>query len=283
MTTKRGMAVALRSVRRRGGAELARSSIKRLSEADGTSHVRALAFQSMFVVLSGFIGLVGLASAFDLPRVRRVVQELAATLSPGPSGRLLREAATQGAEGGAGVMFLGLFAATVGATLAMAQVERSANRLVGRSEDRPFARRYGVAFLLALSAGVLVAGGGLALGAGEAISVGLGTDSAGVEVWSVVRWPLGILVTAAGIYVLFRVAPVHKNGSAIALAVGTATAVTLWVVFSLAITLYFSVSTSSTYGPLLSIIALLLWCSSSSLALHMGLAFAAEMGTEESR
>ena len=235
----------------------------------------------MFVLLSGFIGLVGLASAFDVPRVRRIVQEFAATLSPGPSGQLLREAANQGAEGGTGVMLLGLFAATFGATLAMAQVERSANRIVGRSEDRPVARRYGVAFLLALSAGVLVAGGGLALAGGKAISVGLGTDSAAVEVWTVMRWPLGVLVTAVGIYVLFRVAPVYKSGSAIAIAVGTATAVTLWVVFSLAIALYFSLSTSSTYGPLLAIIALLLWCSSSSLALHMGLAFAAETAAGE--
>jgi hypothetical protein len=55
-----GFGAAWRAVRRRGGGELARSSVKRFREADGTSHVRALAYQSMFVLLSGFIGLVGL-------------------------------------------------------------------------------------------------------------------------------------------------------------------------------------------------------------------------------
>jgi hypothetical protein len=67
MTKKeRGFGAAWRAVRGRGGVELARSSVKRFREADGTSHVRALAYQSMFVLLSGFIGLVGLASAFDM-------------------------------------------------------------------------------------------------------------------------------------------------------------------------------------------------------------------------
>jgi hypothetical protein len=64
----RGLGPAWRAVRRQDGGELAISSVKRLRDADGTSHVRALAYQSMFVLLSGFIGLVGLASAFDLPR-----------------------------------------------------------------------------------------------------------------------------------------------------------------------------------------------------------------------
>ena len=167
---ERGFGAAWRAVRRWGGGELARSSAKRFREADGTSHVRALAYQSMFVLLSGFIGLVGLASAFDLPRVRAIVEQMADTLAPGPSGRLLREAARQGANGGTTAMVLGLLAALLAGTLAMAQVERSANRLAGGSEDRPPARRYGVAFVLALSAGVLLAAGGLALAGGRAIS-----------------------------------------------------------------------------------------------------------------
>jgi hypothetical protein len=124
---ERGWGAAWRAVRRRGVGELARSSVKRFWEADGTTHARALAYQSMFVLLAGFIGLVGLASAFDLPRVRGIVEQMADTLSPGPSGQLLREAARQGAEGGTAAMVLGLLAALLAGTLAMAQVERYAN------------------------------------------------------------------------------------------------------------------------------------------------------------
>jgi hypothetical protein len=41
---ERGFGAAWRAVRRRGAGELARSSVKRFWEADGTSHVRALAY-----------------------------------------------------------------------------------------------------------------------------------------------------------------------------------------------------------------------------------------------
>jgi uncharacterized BrkB/YihY/UPF0761 family membrane protein len=284
MTSKeRDFGAAWRAVRQRGGVELARSSLKRLREADGPSHVRALAYQSMFVLISGLIGLVGLASAFDLPRIRGIVEQMVDTLSPGPSGRLLREAARQGANGGTAAMVLGLLAALLAGTLAMAQVERSANRLAGRTEDRPFARRHGVAFGLALSAGVLLAAGGLALAGGRAISEGLGWEGSALTVWTVARWPLGVAVAAVGIYLLFRTAPRERIGSPAALAAGAAAAVVLWFLFSLALGLYFSLSSNAAYGPLLAVIALLLWSSLSSLALHLGLAVTAELAIGESR
>jgi uncharacterized BrkB/YihY/UPF0761 family membrane protein len=222
-----GFGSAWRAVHRRGGGELARSSVKRFGEADGTSHVRAVAYQSMFVLLAGFIGLVGLASAFDLPRVRGIVEQMADTLSPGPSGQLLGEAARQGAKGGTAAMVLGLLAALLAGTLAMAQVERSANRLTGRSKDRSLGQRYGVAFVLALSAGVLLAAGGLALAGGRVVSEGLGWEGAALTVWTVARWPLGVALAAVGIYLLFRTAPRERIKSRAALAAGTATAVAL--------------------------------------------------------
>lgn len=279
----RGLGAAWRAVRRRGGVDVARSSVKRFREADGTSHVRALAYQSMFVLFSGFIGLVGLASAFDVPRVQGIVEQLADSLSPGPSGQLLREAARQGARGGTAVMVFGLLTAVFAGTLAMAQVERSANRLAGRTEDRPFGQRYGVAFVLALSAGVLLAAGGLALAGGRAISEGVGWEGPALTVWTWVRWPLGVAVAAVGIYLIFRTAPRERIGSSPALAAGAAAAVVLWFLFSLALALYFSLSSNVAYGPLLAVIALLLWSSLSSLALHLGLAVAAELAIGESR
>ena len=279
---ERGFRGAWRAVRQRGRGEFTGSSVKRFRDADGMSHVRALAYQSMFVLLSGFIGLVGLASALDLPRVRGIVEQMVDTISPGPSGQLLREAASQGASGGTTAMVLGLLAALLAGTLAMAQVERSANRLAGRSQDRPFGQRHGVAFVLALSAGVLLAAGGLALAGGRAVSEGLGWEGAALTVWNVARWPLGVAVAAVGIYLLFRTAPRERIGSRAALAAGTAAAVALWFLFSLALGLFFSLSSNAVYGPMLSVVALLLWSSLSSLALHLGLAVTVELAIGES-
>jgi uncharacterized BrkB/YihY/UPF0761 family membrane protein len=60
----------------------AKRVLRRFRDADGSSHTRSLSFASMFVLLSGFIGLLGLASAANLRSIRGVVQQLARTLSP---------------------------------------------------------------------------------------------------------------------------------------------------------------------------------------------------------
>jgi len=46
-------------VRRRGTGHLVGDVIRRFTDADGSSHTRALGYQGMFAMLSGFIGLVG--------------------------------------------------------------------------------------------------------------------------------------------------------------------------------------------------------------------------------
>jgi uncharacterized BrkB/YihY/UPF0761 family membrane protein len=46
---------------------------------------------------------------------------------------------------------------------------------------------------------------------------------------------------------------------------------------------WFSISSSSqTYGPLVTVIALLLWAGATSFALHLGMAVAAELGDDTS-
>ncbi len=56
---------------------------RRFIRADGTSHVRALAYQSAFVMMSGFVGLVGIASVLGSEQLRTIVQEMALRVSPG--------------------------------------------------------------------------------------------------------------------------------------------------------------------------------------------------------
>lgn len=55
--------------------------------------------------------------------------------------------------------------------------------------------------------------------------------------------------------------------------------VALWGGFTALLGLYFSMSSSSsqTYGPLLAVVALVLWAGVTSLALHLGMATALEL------
>jgi YihY family inner membrane protein len=264
------------AVRRNGAASVAEASVHRFLRADGTSHTRALAYQMVFVLVSGFIGLIGLASVLGVAQLRLAVQHMVRTLSPGASGRLLERAASHGASSGGTAAFFGLLAALTAATLAMAQVERSANRLAG-VDDRPAARRFTTAFALAVSAGLLLAVGGLMLSGGGAIASGLGLEGSSASVWDVVRWPLGIVVVAAAMYVLFRAAPRRSIRPPSAMWVGAGVTVVLWVAFTAGLALYLSVGGGETYGSLIAFIALLLWSVLSSLALHLGLAVAYEL------
>ena len=264
-------------VRRRGAGHLVGDVIRRFTDADGSSHTRALGYQGMFAMLSGFIGLVGLASVLGVGVFRDTIIELSKSIAPGPSGQLLQQAAQQSTGGGTAAL-VGLGAAMFSGMFAMAQIERSANRLAGRTEDRPGARRFLVALGLALTAGLLAAIGLAVLAGGDAVATGFGWTGAAKDAWLVLRWIVGIAAAAIGIYLLFRWAPARPLGPQRAIFAGALVSLVLWVVFTVGLALWFSVSSSSqTYGPLLSVIALLLWAGSTSLALHLGMSLTAEL------
>ena len=252
--------------------------VRRFLGADGTSHTRALAYSTMLVMISGFIGLLGLASLLELEEVRGVVTELGGRIAPGPSGELLREAAQSGARHATTAAIFGLAAAALAGTIAMAQVERTGNRFAGSDRDRRVVPRFFVAFVLAVTLGLLFAAGAMVLGAGRAIPTGTGWGDELRGAWSVARWPIGIVVVAAAILLLFRFAPRSSLGPWRSLFIGTAVAVVLWVASTGLLSLYFSLSSDSNpYGPLLSVVALLLWSVFGSLSLTIGMATAAEV------
>lgn len=252
--------------------------VRRFQRADGMSHSRALAYETMLIVFSGFIGLLGVASLIDLEQIRATVTQLGRSIAPGPSGELLREAAASGARHATTAAVVGLAGAAFAGTIAMAEVERTGNRIAGLERDRRLVFRYVMAFVLAVTVGLLFVTGAMALGAGRAIPTGFGWTDELRGIWSVARWPVGVVVIAAAILLLFRFAPKASLGPWRSLFAGTLVAVVLWVAFTGLLSLYFSLaSDSSPYGPLLAIIALMLWSMLGSLALGIGMATATEL------
>jgi len=230
------------------------------------------------------IAAVGLATAVQASQFRQLLIQTVDRLAPGPAGQLITEAVEQGAKsatrGGIAALVLGALAALLSATVAMGQIERGANRLYGVERDRPTTQKYWNGFLLTCSAGVLVLLAFVLIVAGS--DVARATELSGVVrgLWVVLRWPLSIAFAVVAFAVLFREAPRRHQPSWSWLAVGSGLAVLLWFVFTGLLALYLDMSAGTfgnTYGPLTGMIALLVWTWLTSLALFLGVAFAAQL------
>ena len=271
-----------------GWGRLIRDSIARFRAGDGISHSRSLAFQVTLTMIPALIAGVGLATVLDQEGIRQTMREVLVGLAPGQSQQVITEAFKQGAESGTNALLAGLFAALVSGTTAMAQVERGANRLYGVDGDRPLVQRYVRAFVLALTAGLLIAAGFILLVFGrtvaEAGQAAGGWSDALVTVWRVGRWPVGVIAVLAAFSLLFGLAPNRRQPPASWLAIGSAVAVGLWVAFSALLALYLTAATAfgDTYGQLAGMVGVLLWALLTSLALFFGIAVAAQLEAERS-
>ena len=275
---------ALRTLRSTGWAQLARDSFLRFRAADGFSHSRALAYQVMLTLLPFVIAVVGLAKALDVNELRQLIVQTVDRLAPGPAGQIFTDAIRQGARsaarGGLWALLLGAVAALASATVAMGQIERGANRLYGIEQDRPTTEKYLNGFKLACTAGILTVVAFVLILAGSDLARATGLSGVVESLWTWLRWPLSIGFVVLAFALLFRAAPRRRQPSWSWLAVGSGVSVLLWFVFTGLLAFYLDVSSGTfgrTYGPLTGIIAVLLWTFLTSLAIYLGLAFAAQL------
>lgn len=275
---------ALETLRRTGRRRLVLDSVDRFRAADGFSHSRALAFQFTLTLLPALIAVVGLAAALDQESFAGVVRATINDLAPGAAGVILTDALQQGSrsarqETGETALAAGFVAAALAGTTAMAQIERGANRIYGVERDRPFLRKYLAGLGLALTAGVLALLSVVALVGGAAIRDAAGWGETFDRIWVIVRWPLGLTFAVASVALLFEVSPRRRQPEASWLAFGAAVSVVLWLAFMAALAVYVGATESfgATYGPLAGTIGVLLWTFLTSVALFLGLAFAAQL------
>ncbi len=185
---------AVATLKRAKVGPLMRDSVARLRWADGFSHARAMAFQSVLAMIPGAIVLVALATKLHWEALSTSIVRMTRSLAPGPASDVFADAFGQGAKAGnagsgsAALVFGGLALLISGAT-AYGQIERAANRIYGVEADRPTLRKYALATGLMLTSGLLIVLGFLIIGLGEEWA-----DHADVHafdtVWEIGRWPL---------------------------------------------------------------------------------------------
>lgn len=276
---------ARETLSRTGWGRLARDSFERFRAADGFSHSRGLAFQFMLTAFPALIAFVGVVIDLDQKDFRRLIEETMNEVALGPTGGLVTNALEQGDRAGSGsglVVLVGGIAALISATGAMGQIERGANRIYGIESDRATIRKYAVAALLALTVGVLILLAFVTFIAGSAIEragAATGWSEAAVTAWQFARWPVVLVFVLAGFSMLFKMSPRRRQPSMSWLAAGAVVTVVLWFAFTGALLLYLTGAETfgDTYGPLAGIVGLLLWSLLTSVAIFVGLAFAAQL------
>ena len=270
------------TLRHTGSMHLLRDAFERLRASDGFSHARSMAFATSLILVQAVIALLGLASVLGAGRVSDAIVGMLQDVFPGPAGAVLTDAVGQAHEAGAQnrslALTLGLAGAIFTGTILLGQIERAMNRLYGIERDRPTLKKYGRAFVLTISAGLLAVGAFVVMFLGQGVGSSLDSPVA-KDVWNVVRWPLALVLLTGATACIFRWSPRRHQPEWSWLAIGALLSVALVVVVTIVLDGIFQLSSTfgQTYGPLAGFVALLLWTLLSSIALLYGVAIAAQL------
>jgi YihY family inner membrane protein len=270
------------TLRHTGSMRLLRDAFERLRASDGFSHARSMAFATSLILVQAVIALLGLASVLGAGRVSDAIVGMLQDVFPGPAGAVLTDAVGQAHEAGAQnrslALTLGLAGAIFTGTILLGQIERAMNRLYGIERDRPTLKKYGRAFVLTISAGLLAVGAFVVMLLGQGVGSSLDSPVA-KDVWNVVRWPLAFVLLTGATACIFRWSPRRHQPEWSWLAIGALLSVALVVIVTIVLNGIFQISSTfgQTYGPLAGFVALLLWTLLSSIALLYGVAIAAQL------
>jgi YihY family inner membrane protein len=272
-------------LRKSGTKRLFLDAAIRFRAADGTSYARALGHSSVTTLIPAVIATIGLVTTFDMPGLKSVLEDAARSFAPGPAGSILTEALAQAKpSSGATALLAGLAGMLFSGTVGMTHLERAANRIYGVDEDRSSWRRYGLALALAATVEVMLMAGLAVIVAGG--SIGEGGDGSSIAqgsgIWSVLRWPVGVALIAVAMTVIFKVVPNRRQPRFSWLLSGTTVSVAVWVLATILLGLFYERATvlGGSYGPLLGVLALLVWGYATGVAVLFGLASAAQLEAE---
>jgi membrane protein len=239
-------------------------------------------------ILSIFPALLVLVAAFGLlgDSTTDKVQEQVDDLAPGQVGDFLNQAINQVREnaGAAGtVAIIGLLVAFWSASGYVGAFMRASNSIYDVPEGRPvwktiptrLALTAGVGILLIASALIVVFTGPLAQQAGDLIGVG----PTAVTVWSIVKWPVLLILVSLMFSLLYWVAPNARQGGWRWITVGGLVAVVAWIIISALFAVYLAnfASYNKTYGAIAGVVVFLVWLWLTNLAILLGAEINAEL------
>ncbi|SDD95282.1 YihY/virulence factor BrkB family protein [Auraticoccus monumenti] len=269
-------------VAKRGWAEAKTDQVPLLGAG-----VAFFAFLSLFPALIALVGLYGLFA--DPAVIATQVGSLTQAL-PADARTLITDqitSLTSGGRQGLGVsVVISILVALWSASGGVSNLITAVNTAYDEDDDRNFFKKRGLALLLTLGAMVfLVLVLGLLAVVPPLLESVLG-DSPVVRILLLgARWVLLVVIIAAALAVLYRVAPDRDAPQMRWVSVGAVVATVIWLLASIGFSVYVSTfgNYAKTYGVFAGIIVLLLWLWITSYAVLLGAEINAESEEQTGR
>lgn len=252
--------------------------------------VAFFAFFALIPALTATIGIYGLVADAD-----DVTEQLTDALDGAPESTrefLVEQMAdiASGSSGALGVsVVIGLLIALFSASGAVANLVKSLNVAYEIDENRKPWKLRGVALGLMVGGVLVLCIVMFLMTALPSVLSAVGLDGAGRMLLNIGRYPLLGLVMAGALSMLYRLGPDHRGNdkplSPRLFTIGGFVATVLFVALSALFSFYTANlgSYGETYGPLATIIVLLLWFQLSALAIIVGAEVDAELADREWR
>jgi membrane protein len=263
-----------------------RDSVRRFRDEDLIDRAAALTYYSVLAIFPGLIVLVALLGVLGSEETVDSVLRIANQLGADSAVDAIEEPITDVVESStaAGVaLVVGLAVALWSASAYVGAFTRAANSVYRVEEDRPAwklrPRQLVITAVIVALLAVILTGIVLTGPLAEAIGDELGVADAALTAFAIAKWPLLVALVIAVISLLYRFTPNVRHRRLRWILPGAALATFLWVVASIAFSLYVSNfgSYADTYGSLAGVVVFLIWLWLSNCAVVLGAQFAAEL------
>jgi membrane protein len=272
-------------LKRKGLVGALKRTVKQFSEDNISDWAAALTYYGVLSIFPGVLVLVsvlGLVGADGQAEIRHVMNQVA----PSPQlqqliGVVLNQVRDPGSAGFAAIF--GILVAFWSASGYIGAFMRASNAIYDVPEGRPIWKtlpiRIGVTavigVMMIVSAVIVVFTGDLARIAGNVIGLG----PAAVTVWSILKWPVLIILVSLMFAILYWASPNARTGGFRWVSPGGVFAVLLWMIASAAFAIYLAnfANYNKTYGTLGGVIAFLVWLWISNIAILLGAELDAEL------
>lgn len=250
-----------------------------------TDLAAALTYYGVLSVVPGLIVLISLLGLLG-PSTTKELLDQVSTIAPGSSAQVVQTLISQAQSNrtGAGIgAAVGVLVALWSASGYVSAFMRASNRVYGIGEGRPIWKtipiRLGVTIMavviLVAAVALVVVSGPVARQIGDVIGAGDAT----VTIYSIVKWPILVVLLSVLLAILFWASPNAKQGGVKWVSPGGLVSVLLWALVSAVFAVYVANFSSydKTYGSLAGVVIFLVWMWISNIALLLGVEINAEL------